>query len=81
MTDTKQEPKKEKELTLGQRLVGVTFNPSKNKDVDEVKQMAADLIDKIDAIKERHQDVVRWKNMAKSYIEIGCGQTVKALVV
>lgn len=36
--------------TLGQYKVGVTFNPSQNPTVDEIKQKAADLIDLINGI-------------------------------
>jgi hypothetical protein len=33
------------ELTLGQQVVGITFNPSGNADVNKAKQHAADMID------------------------------------
>lgn len=36
-----------KELTYGQLAVGVTFNPSRNPQVDQVKQQCADLIDTV----------------------------------
>lgn len=35
----------ETQLTFGQKLVGVTFNPSKNSQVDEVKALYAKLAD------------------------------------
>ena len=31
--------------TIGQRLVGLNFNPSGNEDVNKAKQLCADLID------------------------------------
>lgn len=34
-------------LTDGQKAVGITFNPSKDPEVDQAKQMCADLIDMI----------------------------------
>ena len=37
-----------KELTFGQKAVGVRFNPSGMSEVDEVKQTFADIIDKIE---------------------------------
>ena len=38
--------------TRGEFLVGVTFNPSNNKTVDEIKRKAADLIDLIADVQE-----------------------------
>lgn len=34
-----------KELTFGQKAVGITFNPSFNPSVDKIKQQYADIID------------------------------------
>jgi hypothetical protein len=34
-----------RELTFGEKAVGVTFNPSKNEAVDEIKRVYADIID------------------------------------
>lgn len=34
-----------KQLTYGQKMVGVSFNPSALPEVDRVKQLAAELID------------------------------------
>lgn len=39
-----------KELTFGQKAVGITFNPSKNNKVDSVKQSFADIIDLVNDI-------------------------------
>lgn len=39
-------------MTEGEYCVGVTFNPSANPLVDEIKRAAADLIDLIDRIPE-----------------------------
>lgn len=36
-------------ITLGQKLVGISFNPSSMPSVDEVKQKAAELIDAVHA--------------------------------
>lgn len=35
------------ELTRGQKLVGLTFNPSGREDVTKAKQQSADLIDQV----------------------------------
>jgi len=32
-------------LTYGQKLVGLTFNPGNNPDVDKIKKLSAELID------------------------------------
>lgn len=46
-SEPKQEPQTDerRELTYGERLVGITFNPSNNKDVDRVKRLCAELAD------------------------------------
>lgn len=41
----------EQELSYGQKAVGLTFNPSNLKDVDDAKQNCADVIDRLFAIK------------------------------
>lgn len=45
----------DKDLTFGQKAVGLTFNPSNNGDVDEVKRLYADVIDGLDVL--RNKDV------------------------
>lgn len=35
----------ERQLTYGQKAVGITFNPGNNSDVNKIKQAYADLID------------------------------------
>lgn len=42
--------------TKGEYRVGVSFNPSANTKVDQIKRMAADLIDYIDTIPTRIAD-------------------------
>jgi len=42
----------EQGLTFGQKLVEVTFNPSKNSDVDRTKEICAELAD----ILNKHQE-------------------------
>lgn len=36
-----------RELTYGERMVGLTFNPSDNQEVHELKKMYATIIDKL----------------------------------
>lgn len=38
----------ERELTYGERAVGLTFNPSNNGDVDNIKKLYAAIIDHMD---------------------------------
>ena len=39
------------ELTFGEKAVGLTFNPSNNEDVQELKELYAKIIDKLNAIR------------------------------
>ncbi len=39
------------ELTFGEKAVWLTFNPSSNKDVQEVKELYAKIIDKLNSIR------------------------------
>jgi hypothetical protein len=39
------------DLTFGQRAVGLTFNPSNDKDVQTVKQAYADIIDMMNELR------------------------------
>lgn len=45
-TNTPEQP-----LSFGQQAVGTNFNPSQDEDVAEVKQLCAQLIDKVESIK------------------------------
>lgn len=73
-------------MTLGQLRVGVSFNPSKMPEVDEIKRRAAELIDAIDALTIPFEDMDpavvaefgRDKALAMTAIEDGCMWAVKA---
>lgn len=72
-------------LTTGQYRVGVSFNPSGNDAVTQIKTKAAELIDLIDGImapavsSPRHYDETeRCKALALSAIEDGAMWAVKA---
>ena len=45
MGDKTEYPKEGDELTFGQQVVNVNFNPSRNPDVDDVKLLMAKVID------------------------------------
>ena len=40
-----------RELTFGEKAVGLTFNPSNNEDVDKVKKLYAQVIDILNEIR------------------------------
>lgn len=48
-------------LTFGQKMVGLTFNPSGLDEVIRCKQFFADLIDK--AHDKRNEDLTNWENV------------------
>ena len=41
----------QRELTFGEKAVGLTFNPGGNPDVDKVKTLYAEIIDEINKIR------------------------------
>lgn len=47
MDSTSQNDLAQRSLTFGEKAVGLTFNPSGDADVQEVKQIFAELIDKL----------------------------------
>jgi hypothetical protein len=70
------------ELTLGQKRVGVNFNPSENKTVNEIKNKAADLIDLIETLREgglASEEKHRLISIAQTEIETGCMYGVKSV--
>ena len=46
----------QRELTFGEKAAGVTFNPSNNENVQNIKQHFADIIDLLNGFKEGTQD-------------------------
>ena len=72
----------EKELTYGEKLVQVDFNPSGASGVGRIKAKAAELIDEINATRANDDtNVARWKAIAINHIETGCMFGVKATVL
>lgn len=70
-------------MTKGEYRVGVTFNPSLNGTVSQIKMAAAGLIDMIEEI-EAHPDgqpfpeVMRLKSLAQTAVEEAAMWAVKA---
>lgn len=48
--------KEDVKLSFGQQAVGLTFNPSNNPDVQELKELYTQVIDKLDIIKAHRDD-------------------------
>jgi hypothetical protein len=66
--------------TLGEYRVGITFNPGGNPMVDDIKRMAAELIDYIDTIDAgSNSEVSRLKALAMTHIEDAAMWAVKAV--
>lgn len=57
MEETKQE------LTFGQQLCGITFNPSRNPDVDNIKSAMAELADMVNGMSKQGDSYA--KNLIK----------------
>lgn len=66
--------------TLGEYKVGISFNPGKDKQVDQIKRAAADLIDLIGTIQNNANvpEVGRLKALAMTAVEEGAMWAVKA---
>lgn len=74
----KQETIMPRQTTLGEYRVGITFNPSGNAIVDEIKQKAAELIDLIEDIPSPIIEGTRLKALAMTHIEDAAMWAVKA---
>lgn len=48
-----EQTQEDRELTFGERAVGLTFNPSQDPDVKEIKELSAKLIDKVEALHQK----------------------------
>jgi len=67
-------------MTFGEKAAGVSFNPSKDPEVDHVKRMSAELIDKINALRRASSgEKARYFSKAISHIEDGQMNAVKAI--
>lgn len=71
--------------TLGQKIIRTSFNPSMDSKVDEIKQLCADLYDKIHSIKFVEgenlfdPEVCRCVDRAKDFVEEAAIFATKAL--
>lgn len=71
----------EKELTFGEKAVGLTFNPSGNEDVLAVKQTYADIITLLNDIREKEGRTERARLLSIAITEAQTAQmwAVKAI--
>ena len=67
--------------TYGERAVGVSFNPSGNPKVDDIKEDFADVIDELNDAKEETTDpeVARMLALSITNAQVACMWAVKAL--
>jgi hypothetical protein len=66
-------------ITLGQRRVQRNFNPSANPIIEGLKQNYADLIDKVEIIRDEKNG--REVSIAQTELETSCMYAVKSLFV
>lgn len=64
----------DKPLTFGEKAVGLSFNPSKDLDVDDIKRRCADLIDILDGLRKSAGDGEKKRMFALAITEIQAGQ-------
>ena len=77
MGDENQRP-----MTLGERRVVLSFNPSKDQRVDDVKRKVAALIDDMEALKRDAapgSEQGRWCSLAQTHFEDAAMYAVKAV--
>ena len=69
-------------MNLGNYRVGISFNPSGNELVNEIKTKAADLINIIDSIDASAEpnEIIRLKSLAMTHIEDAAMWGVKAAI-
>lgn len=67
-------------MTKGEHRVGISFNPSSNPQVDQIKRMAADLIDLIEEVGAANpeQEAKRCAAISQTEIESAAMWAVKA---
>lgn len=66
-------------MSIGKDRVRVSFNPGGNKAVEEIKLAAADLIDRVEAMRiEGHPELNRMIALAQTCFEDGAMWAVKA---
>lgn len=72
-----------RELTFGEKAVGLSFNPSGNSDVQKVKEMYAAVIDHLNNLREMSQVEIQKQYFTSAIIETQGAQmwAVKAITV
>lgn len=77
-------------VTLGQKRVQRNFNPTANPQVEDLKETYANLIDKLEALKNERSDngnimlsgeYVRVISLAQTELETSCMYAVKSLFI
>lgn len=70
-----------RELTFGEKAVGVTFNPAKNPNVDELKAKYASMIDSLNELRgmTKNNDIARMLSVAITETQSSCMWAVKAV--
>jgi hypothetical protein len=66
-------------ITLGQKRVQRNFNPSANPQVEEIKEMYANVIDHLETL--RNQTNGREVSIAQTEAETSCMYAVKSLFI
>lgn len=66
-------------MTLGEYRVGISFNPSADPAVDQVKKRIASLIDDLNGYKDKGPEVVRLVALAQTRLEDAAMWAVKAI--
>jgi hypothetical protein len=72
LANTNSYPNPERELTFGEKAVGLTFNPSNNPEVDAIKRTCANAIDVIHDIRviEKMKDTPSGEKIAQYTLAI-----------
>ena len=79
--DMVQEPVNQRELTFGEKAVGLTFNPSANDSVAQCKSDFAYIIDKLNLLREvdNRAEVKRMVSIAITEVQTAQMWAVKAI--
>lgn len=62
-----QAPPHQRELTFGERVVGITFNPGQNKNVENIKRAFADIIDDLHNLRSPSDGSLQSPEVARMY--------------
>lgn len=68
-------------LTFGEKAVGISFNPGKNPEVEEVKRLYATLIDKLNDLRNENEGAEKKRMLSVAITEAQSSQmwAVKAI--